>query len=151
MRTVIKITSLVFTIFILLSCIEQEGDYGEVGNEVISNLTNKEWNRKYHSVLDDGTEIDMDVTYVLKDNGNGIYKETATYKSGKIEERTSYFHWTFTTPNFKYIYLDLDCYWEIDKLTKSHLCIYETWDDPVVTPGQFYKDYQEYNYINETK
>lgn len=151
MRTVIKITSLVFTIFILLSCIEQEGDYGEVGNKVISNLTNKEWNRKYHSVLDDGTEIDMDVTYVLKDNGNGIYKETATYKSGKIEERTSYFHWTFTTPNFKYIYLDLDCYWEIDKLTKSHLCIYETWDDPVVTPGQFYKDYQEYNYINETK
>ena len=107
MKTVIKITSLVFTIFILLSCIEQEGDYGEVGNEVISNLTNKEWNRKYHSVLDDGTEIDMDVTYVLKDNGNGIYKETATYKSGKIEERTSYFHWTFTTPNFKYIYLDL--------------------------------------------
>lgn len=151
MKTVIKLTSLVFTIFILLSCIEQEGDYGEVGNEVISNLTNKEWNRKYHSVLDDGTEIDMDVTYVLKDNGNGIYKETATYKSGKIEERTSYFHWTFTTPNFKYIYLDLDCYWEIDKLTKSHLCIYETWDDPVVTPGQFYKDYQEYNYINETK
>lgn len=151
MKTVIKITSLVFTIFILLSCIEQEGDYGEVGNEVISNLTNKEWNRKYHSVLDDGTEIDMDVTYVLKDNGNGIYKETATYKSGKIEERTSYFHWTFTTPNFKYIYLDLDCYWEIDKLTKSNLCIYETWDDPVVTPGQFYKDYQEYNYINETK
>lgn len=151
MKTVIKITSLVFTIFILLSCIEQEGDYGEVGNEVISNLTNKEWNRKYHSVLDDGTEIDMDVTYVLKDNGKGIYKETATYKSGKIEERTSYFHWTFTTPNFKYIYLDLDCYWEIDKLTKSHLCIYETWDDPVVTPGQFYKDYQEYNYINETK
>lgn len=151
MKTVIKITSLVFTIFILLSCIEQEGDYGEVGNEVISNLTNKEWNRKYHSVLDDGTEIDMDVTYVLKDNGNGIYKETATYKSGKIEERTSYFHWTFTTPNFKYIYLDLECYWEIDKLTKSHLCIYETWDDPVVTPGQFYKDYQEYNYINETK
>ena len=151
MKTVIKITSLVFTIFILLSCIEQEGDYGEAGNEVISNLTNKEWNRKYHSVLDDGTEIDMDVTYVLKDNGNGIYKETATYKSGKIEERTSYFHWTFTTPNFKYIYLDLDCYWEIDKLTKSHLCIYETWDDPVVTPGQFYKDYQEYNYINETK
>lgn len=151
MKTVIKITSLVFTIFILLSCIEQEGDYGEVGNEVISNLTNKEWNRKYHSVLDDGTEIDMDVTYVLKDNGNGIYKETTTYKSGKIEERTSYFHWTFTTPNFKYIYLDLDCYWEIDKLTKSHLCIYETWDDPVVTPGQFYKDYQEYNYINETK
>lgn len=151
MKTVIKITSLVFTIFTLLSCIEQEGDYGEVGNEVISNLTNKEWNRKYHSVLDDGTEIDMDVTYVLKDNGNGIYKETATYKSGKIEERTSYFHWTFTTPNFKYIYLDLDCYWEIDKLTKSHLCIYETWDDPVVTPGQFYKDYQEYNYINETK
>lgn len=151
MKTVIKITSLVFTIFILLSCIEQEGDYGEVGNEVISNLTNKEWNRKYHSVLDDGTEIDMDVTYVLKDNRKGIYKETATYKSGKIEERTSYFHWTFTTPNFKYIYLDLDCYWEIDKLTKSHLCIYETWDDPVVTPGQFYKDYQEYNYINETK
>ena len=69
-----------------------------------------------------------------------------TDRNGKVEENILYFHWSFTTPNFKYIYLDLECYWEISKLTATQLCIYETWDDPLVVTGQHYRDYQEYTY-----
>ena len=110
MKTTIWTINILLFLLSQYGCIEKEGYYGEVGNEVIYNLTNKEWNRKYHSVWADGTEVDLDVTYIFKDNGNGICKEVATYKSGKVEEATSYFHWSFTTPNFKYIYLDLYCF-----------------------------------------
>lgn len=134
--------SIVFTLF---GCVEKEGDYGATGNAIITNLTNKEWNRQFHSILSDGTELDMNVTYFFEDNGHGTYKEIASYKNGKKEERISYFHWTFTTPNFQYIYLDLNCYWEIAHLSTKQLSIYETWEDPLTNPGQTYRDYQEYH------
>jgi hypothetical protein len=149
MRTITKLNLFITLLVLLSSCVEKEGYYGESGNTIIENLTEKEWNRKYHSVWTDGTEVDMDVTYIFEDNGNGSYKEIATYKNGKVEERTSYFHWTFTTPNFKYIYLDLECYWEIEKLTQNELHIYETWYDPLTVPNQTYRDYQKYNRYTE--
>lgn len=144
MKRSINIVVAVSFFVIFLGCIEKNGYYGESGNAIITNLTEKEWNRQYHSVLSDGTEIDIYASYVFKKNGQGIYKEKAIYVDGKQEERISYFHWTFTTPNFKYIYLDLDCFWEIVELTSSQLCIYETWDDPLEYPNQHYKNYQEY-------
>lgn len=149
MKTTIWTINILLFLLTLYGCIEKEGYYGEVGNEVISNLTNKEWNRKYHSVWADGTEVDPDVTYIFKDNGSGSYKEIATFKSGKVEEVTSYFHWSFTTPNFKYIYLDFECFWEIEKLTSNKLSIYETWNDPLTNPGQTYRDFQEYQYSSK--
>ena len=100
-------------------------------------------------LIKNGTEVDLDVTYIFKDNGSGSYKEIATFKSGKVEEVTSYFHWSFTTPNFKYIYLDFECFWEIEKLTSNKLSIYETWNDPLTNPGQTYRDFQEYQYSSK--
>ncbi|WP_373104247.1 4-hydroxy-3-methylbut-2-enyl diphosphate reductase [Phocaeicola plebeius] len=149
MKTITKLNVFITLLVLLSSCIEKEGYYGESGNTIIENLTEKEWNRKYHSKLDNGTEIDMDETYIFKKNGQGTYKEIATYKNGKVENRTSYFHWSFTTPNFKYIYLDLDCFWEIQELTPTKLHIYETWEDPITVPNQTYRDYQEYHYNNQ--
>lgn len=143
---------LVFIIsFFWGGCIEKEGYYGESGQEIIENLTEKEWNRTYHSILDNGTEIDIDGTYIFEKNGHGIYKERVTYKNGKVEERTSYFHWSFTTPNFKYMYLDWGCFWEIRELTSMKLHIYETWEDPITNPGQTYRDFQEYHYNDKEK
>lgn len=146
MKTITKLNLAIMLLVLLSSCIEKAGYYGENRNTIIENLTEKEWNRTYHSQLDNGTEIDMDETYIFEKNGHGTYKETATYKNGKVEKRTSYFHWSFTTPNFKYIYLDLDCFWEIRELTPTELHICETWEDPIIVSGQHYRDYQEYHY-----
>lgn len=135
---------IISTISILFyGCVEKEGYYGENGNTIIVNLTNKEWSRKYRP---DESGHYVEVKYIFKDNGSGIWKERVTDRNGKVEENILYFHWSFTTPNFKYIYLDLECYWEISKLTATQLCIYETWDDPLVVTGQHYRDYQEYTY-----
>lgn len=143
MKRIIELL-IISTISILFyGCVEKEGYYGENGNTIIVNLTNKEWSRKYRP---DESGHYVEVKYIFKDNGSGIWKERVTDRNGKVEENILYFHWSFTTPNFKYIYLDLECYWEISKLTATQLCIYETWDDPLVVTGQHYRDYQEYTY-----
>lgn len=67
------------------------------------------------------------------------------YENGEEKEIITYFNWAFTTPNFAIIYMDYGLYWEIEKLTKSELFVYETHRDPITVPGQQYRDYREYH------
>lgn len=126
------------------SCMEKTGHYDPGQQKVINDLTGKYWERDYHAKLDNGEELDIHEAWMFKDNGNGSCRNVTTYESGHSEETTTYFHWSFTTPNFNVIYMDYDLFWEIKELTPTTLHVYETYKDPVTIPGQTYRDYQEY-------
>ena len=72
----------------------------------------------------------------FSDNGKGSYKTISTYEDGNKEEIVTYFQWSFTTPNFKIIYMDYPKYWEIEKLTETELNICETNEDPITVLDQ---------------
>lgn len=89
MKRSINIVVAVSFFVIFLGCIEKNGYYGESGNAIITNLTEKEWNRQYHSVLSDGTEIDIYASYVLKRMGREFIrrKQSMLMENRKIESR----------------------------------------------------------------
>lgn len=130
----------------LISCVERNGYYEPGQKAIIENLTfNKRWERSYHAKLDNGKEFDVHEFWIFNDNASGSYKTITTYDNGEKEEIVTYFRWTFTTPNFSVIYMDYGLYWEIKKLTKEDLFVYETHRDPITVPSQQYRDYREYH------
>lgn len=150
MKTIIKL-NLLITIFLLSSCIEKEGYYDHNQENIISNLTENKWERKYHDQLDNGVEMDIHEIYTFSENGSGSFQVTTTYMDGKTENNTSYFHWSFITPNFKYIYMDYPLFWEIKELTNKKLSIIETYKDPINEPNQNYRDFQKYTSIKKAE
>ena len=135
----------VLLLTILTGCAEKTG-YVEPGQQtIIDKLTEKKWERDHHAKLDNGEEFDVHEIWIFKNTGKGSYKTITVYENGEEKEIITYFNWAFTTPNFAIIYMDYGLYWEIEKLTKSELFVYETHRDPITVPGQQYRDYREYH------
>lgn len=147
MKTIYYIVILIF----LSSCVEKTGYYDYNQKTTLSNLTESKWERKYHDKLDNGTEMDIHEIYSFSENGSGSFQSTTTYIDGKIENNTSYFHWSFITPDFKYIYIDYPLFWKIKELTDKKLSIIETYRDPINEPNQSYRDFQEYTPIKKAE
>lgn len=145
MKSVLKKINILLFLFIAYGCIEKEGYYDYNQQDIISNLTANKWERKYHDKLDNGTEMDIHEIYSFSENGSGSHQSVTTYINGDIENNTSYFHWSFTTPNFKYIYFDYPLFWEIQELSNDNLSIIETYRNPISVPNQHYRDFQEYH------
>ena len=133
-----------FLLLFLQSCVEKDGYYDYGQEKTISLLTRSKWERKYHAKLDNGTEMDIHDIYIFYKDGRGTYQTKTVYMDGKIDDNTSYFHWSFTTPNFQIIYMDYPLFWEIRQLTETKLSIIETYRDPITEPGQHYREYYEY-------
>lgn len=133
----------IITLFVLTSCVEKVGYYEGGQKSVIEKLTNKEWHRDHHAVLDNGEEFDVHEIWRFSDKGNGSYKSITTYEDGDTAEKTTYFHWSFTTPDFSIIYMDYPRYWSIERLDDSRLCVYQTYDDPLTVLDQE-RQYKEY-------
>lgn len=125
-------------------CIEKNGYYEPGQQAIIDNLTDKKWEREYYVPLENGQELDIHEICSFDITGKGYYKTITTYDNGEKEETMTYFNWAFTIPNFSIIYMDSGLYWEIKKLTKKELFVYETYEDPITQPGQTYRDYREY-------
>ena len=150
MKTIIRL-NLIITILLLSSCVNKEGYYDYNQKNIISILTGSKWERKYHDQLDNGIEMDIHEIYSFSENGNGSFQITTTYLDGEIENNTSYFHWSFITPNFKYIYMDYPLFWEITELTNKKLSIIETYKDPINEPNPNYRDIQEYTSVTKAE
>ena len=138
-----------FFLLLLQSCDGKVGYYDYGQEKTISLLTGSRWERKYHAKLDNGTEMDIHDIYTFSKDGRGTYQTKTIYKDGKIENNTSYFRWSFTTPNFKFIYMDYPLFWEIRRLTNTNLSIIETYRDPITEPNQHYREFQEYVSVKE--
>lgn len=151
MKIIIKSNILIILLSLLSSCIEKTGYYDSGQEAVLSRLTNNKWERTYHSKLDNGTEMDIYEVYSFSTNGSGSYQTKTTYMDGNIENNTSYFHWSFMTPNFQYIYMDYPLFWEIRELTDDKLSIYETYKDPLTEPNQHYRSFQEYTPVKNKR
>ena len=150
MKTIIRLY-LTITILLLSSCVNKEGYYDYNQKNIISDLTGCKWERKYHDQLDNGIEMDIHEIYSFSENGSGSFQITTTYLDGEIENNTSYFHWSFITPNFKYIYMDYPLFWEITELTNKNLSIIETYKDPINEPNPNYRDIQEYTSVKRAE
>lgn len=118
-----------------VSCVEKNGYYEPGQEETISLLVDKTWEREYPVDLN-GKKFMCHEFWRFSDNGKGSYKTISTYEDGKKEEIVTYFQWSFTTPNFKIIYMDYPKYWEIEKLTETELNICETNEDPITVLDQ---------------
>lgn len=142
-----KVFYVLVLVFASISCVEKTGYYELNQREIIDNLVNSNWTRSYYAKLDNGEEFDVEEIWAFKEDGSGYCKNRTIYKDKGTDEKITYFHWAFTTPNFDIIYLDYGLFWEIDKLTSDKLCIFETYKDPLVVLGQTYRDYQEFESI----
>lgn len=136
-KKIILLTYLVIALFILTGCIDD--NYGEDSNYIITNLTENSWERTYNERLSNGRDAEILEHYEFQKNSKGFCKTHITYTNGKKEEKVFYFQYTFITPNYKYMLID-GSYWQIDKLTSSTLSIYETWENPLTTLGQAYRE-----------
>lgn len=133
---------LVIALFIMTGCIDD--NYGEDGNDIVTNLTENSWERKYNERLQNGKDVEILEHYEFHKNSKGFCKTYTTYTNGEKEEKVFYFQYTFITPNYKYILID-ESYWQIDKLTPSILSVYETWENPLTTLGQAYRENKRFS------
>lgn len=136
-KKIILSTYLVIALFIITGCIDD--NYGEDSNDIVTNLTENNWERTYNKRLQNGSDVKILEHYEFQKNSKGFCKTYTAYTNGKKEEKIFYFQYTFITPNYKYILID-GSYWQIDKLTSSILSIYETWENPLTTLGQPYRE-----------
>lgn len=75
---------LVFIIsFLEGGCIEKEGYYDYNQENIILNLTESKWERKYHDQLDNGVEMNIHEIYSFSKNGSGSFQSITTYMDGK--------------------------------------------------------------------
>lgn len=149
MKAFLKLNFFITLLILLSGCVEKEGYYDYNQKNILSKLSGNKWERKYHDKLDNGTEMDIHEIYLFNENGNGSFQSTTTYMNGKIENNTSYFHWSFITPDFRYIYMDYPLFWEIEEITKDKLSIIETYKDPINEPNQNYRDFQQFTPIKK--
>jgi hypothetical protein len=98
MKTIIKL-NLLITIFLLSNCIEKEGYYDHNQENIISNLTENKWERKYHDQLDNGVEMDIHEIYTFSENGSGSF-QVRDYPSDCVNRKLRDFSRSFLYIDF---------------------------------------------------
>lgn len=120
----------------LLSCDGKSGYLTSYENERLDLLTGVKWIR----FIPDNSNLDSPSSYELWT----FYKNTnCTCETGIIENDEliiydiEYLQWQFTTSTYSVLYFSNSKYWLINRLDALMFSVSQSWEDPVIIPGQY--------------
>ncbi len=119
----------------------KDSSYEPEQNGIVNKLTDVEWVREYDMTSPaNGIGITRE-SWILNRDGSGTRTIKTTYETGRLDSKTTYFMWLFTSSNYNVVYMNYPCYWLIKELTYDNLHIQQSSIDPDrLTSGDYRVD-----------
>ncbi len=119
----------------------KDSSYEPEQNGIVNKLTDVEWVREYDITSPaNGIGITRE-SWILNRDGSGTRTIKTTYETGRLDSKTTYFMWLFTSSNYNVVYMNYPCYWLIKELTYDNLHIQQSSVDPDrLTSGDYRVD-----------